>query len=94
MLRAFRETDLDDAHRFASDPEVVRYLPWEVRTRSEVLQWLRARMAGERLQGEGDAVAYAVQRISDGRVIGSVNAWWRSVEHHQGEIGFVLAGDA
>jgi len=32
VLRAFRETDLDDAHRFASDPEVVRYLPTDVKS--------------------------------------------------------------
>jgi RimJ/RimL family protein N-acetyltransferase len=94
VLRAFRESDLDDVHALQSDPEVVRYLYWEVRSREESRDWLRVRMAEYRLESEGDAVAYAVERRSDGRVIGSVNAWWRSAEHRQGEIGFAFARDA
>ncbi len=94
LVRAFRESDLDDVHALQSDPEVVRYLYWEVRSREESRAWLQDRIAADRLQDEGDAVAYAVQLLPDGAVIGSVNAWWRSVEHRQGEVGFVLARQA
>lgn len=94
VLRAFAPGDLDDVHALQSDPDVVRLLPWQVRTREESRAWLDGRIAADRLAAERDAVAYAVQRRDDGRVIGSVNAWWRSVEHAQGEIGFVLARDA
>lgn len=90
LLRAFRESDLDDVCALQSDPEVVRYLYWEVRTREESRVWLQERIAADRLETDGDAVAYAVQRRSDGLVIGSVNAWWRSVVHQQAEIGFVF----
>lgn len=90
LLRAFRDSDLDDVSALQSDPEVVRYLYWEVRTRAESRAWLRERMAADRLEADGDAVAYAVQRRVDGRVIGSVNVWWRSVVHQQAEIGFVF----
>lgn len=94
VLRAFRESDLDDVHAMQSDPEVVRYLYWDVRTREESRAWLRDRIAADRLQTDDDAVAYAVQRRSDQRVIGSVNVWWRSVVHQQGEIGFVFVPSA
>jgi RimJ/RimL family protein N-acetyltransferase len=94
LLRLFRPGDLDDVTAFQADPEIVRYLYWEPRSRDESREWLAARIAADRLGAEGDAVALAVERRSDGRVIGSVNAWWRSVEHRQAEIGYVLVGDA
>lgn len=94
VLRGFLDSDVDSVHRFASDPEVVRYLPWQVRSRREVQSWVADRMAATNLAADGDGVAYAVQRRTDGVVIGAVNAWWRSVEHQQGEVGYVLARDA
>lgn len=94
VLRLFREIDLDAVHAFQSDPDVVRYLYWDVRTRDESRAWLQERMAADRLEKDGDALAFAVERREDGRVVGSVNAWWRSVEHKQGEIGFVFAKEA
>jgi RimJ/RimL family protein N-acetyltransferase len=94
LLRPFRDGDLDDVCALQADPDVVRYLYWEVRTRAESQVWLRDRMAADRLAADGDAVAYAVQRRADGRVIGSVNVWWRSVVHQQAEIGFVFVPSA
>jgi RimJ/RimL family protein N-acetyltransferase len=90
LVRPFRLEDLDDVHALQRDPEVVRYLPWVVRTRQESEQWLRARVAAARLEADDDAVAYAVERQDDGRVIGSITLFLRSVEQQQGEIGFVL----
>ena len=94
VLRPLRPEDLDDVHAMQSDPELVRYLPWELRTREQSRDWLRKRMAADRLASDDDAVAWAVQRRGDARAIGSVNAWWRSVEHRQGEVGFVFARSA
>lgn len=89
-VRPFRPDDLDDVHALQSDPEVVRYLPWVVRTREESQAWLAARIASPRLAADDDAVAYAVERRGDGRVIGSITLFLRSAEHRQGEIGFVV----
>jgi RimJ/RimL family protein N-acetyltransferase len=94
LLRLFREGDLADVNAFQSDPEIVRFLYWEARTLDESREWLAGRIAADRLAEEGDAVALAVERRSDGRVIGSVNAWWRSIEHRQAEVGFVISRDA
>lgn len=93
VLRALRDTDVDDVHAFQRDPDTVRYLPWDVRTPEQTREWLAGRIAADCVAGDGDAVAWAVERRSDGRVIGSVNLWWRSVEHQQGEIGYVFAPD-
>jgi RimJ/RimL family protein N-acetyltransferase len=92
-LRPLSDVDLDAVHALHNDAELIRYLPWEPRTREQSADWLRQRMASSRLEQDDDALAWAVERLEDGRLLGSVNAWWRSVEHAQGEIGFVLARD-
>jgi RimJ/RimL family protein N-acetyltransferase len=93
VLRHFRDTDLDDVHRMQSDADVVRFLYWTVRTLDESRAWLQERIAADRLAADDDGVALAVERREDTRVIGSVNVWLRSLEHRQGEIGFVFARD-
>lgn len=94
VLRPWREDDLDALHEIRCDVEVIRYLPWELGTREDSRAWLAQRIAQDRLAADGDAVSYAVERTEDGRLVGAVNAWWRSVADGEGEIGFVLASDA
>lgn len=60
LLRPFRSGDLDDVHAFQSDPDVVRYLYWDLHTREQSRAWLDVRIAGVRLEKDGDSVAYAV----------------------------------
>jgi RimJ/RimL family protein N-acetyltransferase len=45
------------------------------------------------LEREGDVLGLAVERRDTGAVIGSVNLFWLSAEHRQGEIGFVFHPD-
>ena len=94
VVRPWRESDLDDLQVMQTDPEVVRYVPWQVWTREESAAWLAKRRRETALTAEGDALSLAVERRTDGRVIGSVNAWWRSAVDRQGEVGWVLARDA
>jgi RimJ/RimL family protein N-acetyltransferase len=94
LLRPFRAADLDDLHAIRSLPEVVRYLYGEVRSRQEVEDILAERAGLTSLVEDGDRLVLAVERRSDGRVIGDVALWLRSAEHRQGEIGFVFHPDA
>jgi RimJ/RimL family protein N-acetyltransferase len=81
VLRPFQpDADLDDAFAYMSDPEVVRYLYWEVRTRDEVRAFLAER--GEHV--------WAIEWPGEGRVIGEVILRKTSEEHRQGELGYVL----
>ena len=93
LLRAFQTDDLAAVVELHADPDVRRYIPWPARDREQCAAWMAERIEQDRLAVEGDAVAWAVQRRDDARVIGAVNAWWRSVEHEQAEIGFVFAAD-
>jgi len=94
ILRAFRPADLDDLHAIRSLPVVVRYLYGDVRSRAEVQEMLDERVQLTSLREEGDALVLAAERRADGRLIGDVTLWLRSVLHRQGEIGFVFHPDA
>jgi RimJ/RimL family protein N-acetyltransferase len=94
LLRPFTTADLDDLFAIYARPEVVRYLYANVRSRDEVSEVLRCKVAQTHLTQEGDGLTLAIvlpnaEGTSEG-VIGEIVLWWRSVEHRQGEIGFVL----
>jgi RimJ/RimL family protein N-acetyltransferase len=77
-----------------SDPDVVRYLQWPLRSRTASFKHLLDRMRHTRLQHKDDFLALAVLR--DGRVIGDVSLHLRNVEpelRHL-EIGWVFAPQA
>jgi RimJ/RimL family protein N-acetyltransferase len=97
VLRPFTLDDLDDVHAFHSRPDVVRYLYWDTRSRDEVREVLQRKAQQTVLAAEGDAISLAVTTPgAEGTrtgVIGEVVLWWHSIEHRQGEIGFVLHPD-
>lgn len=80
VLRPFQPEDVDDAYAYMSDPAVVRYLYWEVRTRDQVREFL----------AERGGHVLAIELPSAGRVIGEVLMRRLSEEHRQGELGYVL----
>ncbi len=94
VLRSFAPGDLDALHAMQSDPQVIRYIPWPLRSREQSEAWIAERREHNRLAAEGESVAWAVARRSDDLMVGSVNLWWRSVEHAQGEVGFVFTRQA
>ena len=91
-LRPFHDDDVDDVQLFQSDPRVLPFIPWRVRTRQETQQWL-AKVSGSVVAQEHDHGTWAIERSEDRRVIGSVNLSWTSSAHGQAEFGFVLATD-
>ncbi|HWA63395.1 MAG TPA: GNAT family protein [Caulobacteraceae bacterium] len=71
ILRDVRETDFDDIHAYATDPEVVRYMFWgpntpEV-TRKVLDGWLKDQRRWPR-----KVVNMAAEHRADGRMIGAV----------------------
>lgn len=95
LLRLFEPRDLDVQHRLQSDPEVTRYLPYGPRTRQEVQSGLAKRMAPPRMTQNDDVLQLVMERLdadaTDGGVmVGELTLFLRSVQHRQGELGFVL----
>ena len=89
-LREWREDDWPQAHAYASDPEVVRYLDWgpntEEETRAFIGAAMRARQASPRTHYDL-AVALAETDV----VIGGSRIWIESAQHREASVGYSLA---
>jgi RimJ/RimL family protein N-acetyltransferase len=89
-LREWREEDWSQAHAYASDPEVVRYLDWgpntEEETRAYIAGTLLARQASPRTRYD-----LAVTLAESDAVIGGCRLWIESAEHREASIGYSLA---
>jgi putative acetyltransferase len=88
ILRDFTEQDTDDVFLYAVDPEVGPRAGWKPHeTRAESLAVIRMFLA--------DDSVWAIERKSDGRVIGSIGLHrdkWRNLPDVK-SIGYVLAQD-
>jgi RimJ/RimL family protein N-acetyltransferase len=89
-LRPFRDDDLDALCEMDGDSETTRYLYWGPRTRAEVRVSLARRRTMTSIEREGDGLRLAIVLKSSGLLVGDVSLYYRSKEHGQGEIGFVL----
>jgi RimJ/RimL family protein N-acetyltransferase len=97
VLRPFVLDDLDDLAAIHAQPDVVRYLYWDIRSREEVAAVLQRKIHQTTLAADGDALSLAITLPAApgtrAGVVGEISFWLRSLEHRQGEIGFVLHPD-
>jgi RimJ/RimL family protein N-acetyltransferase len=91
VLRAMRPGDVDDLYAYQSDPDVCRYLPFEPRTRGEVVEKVAKFSAALTLAGDGDFWQLAIER--EGGVIGDLYFTIKSAADAAGEIGWTLHPD-
>jgi RimJ/RimL family protein N-acetyltransferase len=93
LIRPFIESDLDDLFALQSREDVTRFLYWDPRSRDEVGEVLKQWLLPSPMDADGQALSLAAELQGTGRVIGSLVLFQRSVEHLQGEIGFVFNPD-
>lgn len=93
LIRPFIESDLDDLFAFQSREDVTRFLYWNPRNRDEVGEVLKEWMVLPPMESDGQSLALAAELQGSSRVIGSLFLFQRSIEHLQGEIGFVFNPD-
>jgi RimJ/RimL family protein N-acetyltransferase len=90
LLRPYAHDDVDALYVYQRLPEVHRYLYTEPRTRSEV-EALVAERAGRGASTEvGAPVTLVADLAQTGELVGDCVLFWRSEEHKQGEVGYVL----
>ncbi len=87
VIRAITPADVDDLHAYQSDPEVVRYEPFEPRTRDEVVEKAAKFSQALTLAGEGDFWQLAIERADAPGVIGDL---YFKLKGPNGEIGWSL----
>jgi [ribosomal protein S5]-alanine N-acetyltransferase len=92
-LRAFRPDDWVDVHTYGSDPEVVRFMDWGPNTVEQSRHHTNRASASAAVSPQL-TFSYAVERLADGRVIGSVELTMTSLDHRRAEMGYVLAHGA
>ncbi|OLF19422.1 GNAT family N-acetyltransferase [Actinophytocola xanthii] len=88
VLRPFVLTDLEDVVAYQCRADVTRYLVCGPRCRADAERSVRRMTRETELSRDGDSVDLAVEL--GGRVIGQVDLVLLSVEHGQGEIGYIL----
>jgi RimJ/RimL family protein N-acetyltransferase len=89
-LRPFTRDDRDAVDAYVSDPDVVRYLYWEVASdRDAVERALAGKLGHGTLTEAGQSLILAIEH--DHAVIGEVVLKWLDRRHQQGEIGFVVS---
>lgn len=93
LLRPYRDDDLADLAGLLAIPEVMQYLFEEPMTREDLAKVLRTRIPLQSIQKDGDRLALAATLRSRETLIGTVNLTLRSLEHRQGEIGYVFHPD-
>ncbi len=91
LLRRVRADDVDPLHALMSDPDVVRWVPYDVRTRAQVEQAVAERLAPPAMDADGQVLRVVVERRDDGRFVGELTLMLLSIEDEQAEIGFMLA---
>jgi RimJ/RimL family protein N-acetyltransferase len=90
LLRLLTESDVDAVHRYQSNPDVCRYLPYEPRDRATVAEKLADWSERTTVAAEGDFLQLAIERREDGRLLGDLFFSLRSLQHESAVIGWTL----
>jgi RimJ/RimL family protein N-acetyltransferase len=90
VLRPFRDSDLDALCVIHADEGVARWLYKEPRTRAQVVELLKVKIAGAAVHAPGEWLSAAVESSESGELVGDVGLLWASDQHHSGELGFIV----
>jgi len=90
ILRPFELSDHADMLEYQSNPEVVKYIPWPVRTPEQVQEALEKGMKDTKLEKQGDWVLLSIVLKDSKKVIGQLNISIVSEKNKHAEFGYVL----
>jgi RimJ/RimL family protein N-acetyltransferase len=90
LLRPYAHGDVDALYAYQRLPEVHRYLYTEPRTRSEMEALVAARADPAALAEAGQGIPLVADLAQTGELVGDCVLFWRSLEHKQGEVGYVF----
>lgn len=94
LLRPLTEADADDVAAYQALPDVVRYLPWPVRSPAESREHTVTRAGSTRLADDEDGLILAAELVgadgSPGPVIGDLSVFLKCREHAQVAVGWVF----
>jgi ribosomal-protein-alanine N-acetyltransferase len=89
ILRALRPTDLDDLYKYASDPEIDQYVPWEhYQTIGEARENLNEFLEDYEKHGLG---AWGIEHRADKKLIGIINISLPHRINRRVELGYTIS---
>ena len=93
VLRDFKMSDLPGVHKYASDPEVVRFMEWGPNTIDESREFIRMAI---RLQQDSPRRHFdlAIVKRAENCLIGSCGLYVTSPYNHEAFIGYCLSRDS
>jgi RimJ/RimL family protein N-acetyltransferase len=89
ILRPLKAEDVDDILPYHSDPQSIRYIPWDVRDRPFVVDWLTRAVTYLGLQEGQPGLLLAMVEKSSGKVIGQLNSSMTDRQNHTADIGYI-----
>jgi len=87
LLRDFREEDWESVHVYASDPEVVKYMPWGPNTEEATKDFVKQAMKWEEERPRMH-IELAVILKADDSLIGGCGLNLSSSQNREGSIGY------
>ena len=93
LLRPLRSQDYPAFHALHSHPEVARYLYHEPYDETATSELMSERMPLVEIEYEGDRLSLAIEHRETRAMIGQCTLFYRSAEHQQGEIGYLIHPD-
>ena len=89
-LRPLVPTDAAALLAYRSLPEACRYVPFEPMDEAEIARRLHGPWARRVIAEEGEGLLIGVARRDSGELVGDISLFLSSVEHGNGEIGWLL----
>lgn len=91
VLRELVKEDALALHRMRSDERVMRHIPRDLEQAVEESERLIATIAQNRSENTG--ITWGISLKEEGTLIGTVGFYRLQLEHHRGEIGYLLHPD-
>ena len=89
LLRAFNQNDIDDIFEYASDPEVSKYLPWDVHvSKKNTIDFLKA--SEENFQ-RLDIIDWGIELKNEHKLIGGISIRNWNNKHLCADAGYVIS---
>lgn len=90
ILRPIAADDAAAMHAYKSDPDAVRYVPYEPLSLADVEERIATTWSRTRLAEPGEALCLAVEERETGALLGDVVLFWRSETDRAGEVGYIF----
>ena len=89
ILRDFTEKDFEAVHKYAKDPEVVKFMPWGPNTVEDTNSFLKRKLEEQRVNPR---IVYdvAVTLKDSGLLIGGCGLQRKNTDSTEGSIGYCL----